>query len=107
MYYKVFICILRKYTSKNKIFVHNLAGLSRSVSDTAGLDRQLKGLGIELYAPDRSINYKGDNEGCFAFFNLTIICLQFCCDLAIIYHTPHEVMRVSAIFAQKKFVTLT
>lgn len=85
MYYKVFICILRKYTSKNKIFVHNLAGLSRSVSDTAGLVRQLKGLGI----------------GCFAFFNLTIICLQFCCDLAIIYHTPHEVMRVVGILLKK------
>lgn len=55
MYDKVFICILRKYTSKNKIFVHNLAGLSRSVPDAAGLVRQLNGLGIELYAPDRSM----------------------------------------------------
>lgn len=60
MYDKVFICILRKYTSKNEIFVHNWAELSRSVSDVAGLVRQLKGLGIELDASGRSINYKGD-----------------------------------------------
>ena len=43
-----------------------------------------------------------NNGGCCGDFNLTIICLQFCCDLAIIYHTPHEVMRVPAIFNQKK-----
>ena len=35
-------------------------------------------------------------------FNLTLIHRQFCPDLALANHTPHEVMRVSAIFAQKK-----
>jgi len=41
---------------------------------------------------------------------LTLIHRQFCPNLALANHTPHEVMRVSAIFAQKKwkkFVTLT
>ena len=36
------------------------------------------------------------------YFNLTLIHRQFCPDLALANHTPHEVMRVSAIFAQKK-----
>ena len=35
-------------------------------------------------------------------FNLTLIHRQFCSNLALANHTPHEVMRVSAIFAQKK-----
>ena len=35
-------------------------------------------------------------------FNLTLIDRQFCSNLALANHTPHEVMRVSAIFAQKK-----
>lgn len=39
--------------------------------------------------------------------DLTLIYHQFCPDLAIIYHTPYEVMRVSAIFMWKKFVTIT
>ncbi len=39
---------------------------------------------------------------CDRLFNLTLIYHQFCPDLALIYHTPHEVMRVSAIFTQKK-----
>lgn len=34
--------------------------------------------------------------------NLTLIHRQFCPNLALVNHTPHEVMRVSAIFAQKK-----
>ena len=34
--------------------------------------------------------------------NLTLIYHQFYSNLALMYHTPHEVMRVSAIFAQKK-----
>ena len=41
---------------------------------------------------------------------MTIIHRQFCPNLALANHTPHEVMRVSAIFAWekwKKFVTLT
>lgn len=35
-------------------------------------------------------------------FNLTLICHQFSPDLVIIYHTPNEVMRVSAISTQKR-----
>ncbi len=35
-------------------------------------------------------------------FNMTLICHQFCPDLALIYHTPHEVMRLSAISTQKR-----
>lgn len=34
--------------------------------------------------------------------NLTLIHRQFCPNLALVNHTPHEVMRVSAIFTQKK-----
>ncbi len=32
--------------------------------------------------------------------DLTLIYHQFCPDLAIIYHTPYEVMRLSAILAK-------
>lgn len=35
-------------------------------------------------------------------YNLTLIYHQFYSNLALMYHTPHEVMRVSAIFTQKK-----
>ena len=35
-------------------------------------------------------------------FSLTIFYHQFCSDLAIIYRTPHEVIRVSAIFNPQK-----
>lgn len=34
--------------------------------------------------------------------NLTLIHRQFCPNLALANHTPHEVMRVPAIFTQKK-----
>lgn len=42
--------------------------------------------------------------------DLTLIYHQFCSELAIIYHTPHEKMRDSTIFTQKKckrFVSIT
>ena len=35
-------------------------------------------------------------------FNLTLIHRQFCPNLALANHTPHEVMRVSAIFTWEK-----
>ena len=35
-------------------------------------------------------------------YNLTLIHRQFCPDLALANHTPHEVMRVSAIFTWEK-----
>ena len=41
-------------------------------------------------------------KGYYRYSNLTIIHHQFCRGLAIINRTPHEVMRVSAIFTQKK-----
>lgn len=39
--------------------------------------------------------------------SLTLIHRQFCISLALVNHTPREVMQVSTIFTQKKFVTLT
>ena len=39
--------------------------------------------------------------------NLILIHRQFCPNLALANRTPREVMRVSAIFTQKKFVILT
>ena len=43
-----------------------------------------------------------NNGGCFGHFNLTIIYLQFWMDLALIYRTPNEVMRVPAICRSEK-----
>ncbi len=43
-----------------------------------------------------------ENRGYDRYSNLILIHRQFCPNLALANHTPHEVMRVSAIFAQKK-----
>ena len=74
---------------------------------SAGCDKSgqtVKGFGNgSLYVRQEHGGDRGENNGdCFGHFNLTIIYLQFYPDLAIIYHTPHEVMRVSAIFTWEK-----
>ena len=47
--------LLQNAGTYNGVFVYNIGRLSRLVPDVAGLVRQLKGLGTELYAPDRSM----------------------------------------------------